>query len=73
MTKIASVCLNCKEPVCNNCMEKRKNNLYRTPERNRADCKTYYQRHKQECIERTKRNRMKKRIAEKGYEMAIYI
>ena len=72
MTKKAKYCLSCTKPVCDNCLDKKKN-IYRTPEQNREACKLYYQRHKEKCMERTKRNRLKKRMAERGAEMAIYI
>lgn len=67
-------CLNCKLPKCNNCIGKSEKDKERAA--NREYCKTYYQRHRKECIERTLKNKAKKREKEnikKGYDMAIYI
>jgi len=61
-------CLNCPYPDCTNCIERKKSR-----EKNIKNCKTYYQQHKKEMIARTLRNRYKKRIEERGYEMALYI
>jgi len=72
MTKIASKCLSCTKAECTNCI-KSDSHIYRSAERNKKDCKSYYQRHREECIERAKRNRYKKQIEERGYEMALYI
>ena len=67
-------CLNCTLTKCINCIGKTKKDKERAA--NREYCKTYYQRHRKECIERTLKNRAKKREKEnikKGYDMAIYI
>ena len=71
MKQMISKCLNCTLPDCTDCIGNAVKEKHDAA--NRKYCKTYYQRHKQECIERTKKNRMKKRIENKGYEMAIYI
>ena len=70
MSKVIDKCLNCTLPDCVDCLGTKKDEQKAA---NKEYCKEYYQRHKKECIERTKRNRMKKRIAERGYDMAIYI
>lgn len=61
-------CFNCPYEDCIDDCKRR-----RDPEKNKTQCRNYYQRHKEEIKARVKRNKIKKRIAERGFEMAIYI
>lgn len=60
----AEECLKCKYHACKLDLEGYNNKEY---------CKSYYQQHKEEAKRRTKFNRYKKVIEQRGYEMALYI